>query len=205
MKAICKERKHLMMKTKGIFGMLLIVLFALVGLTACSDDDDDNTENPDTPETSVRRGIYDVKVDYFIEVDDKSGIEADLEAGRPLPEGAKYGINWQAATLELVNGTDTTVIGDIKMRNLEESETMPETYKLLPPDKNVSGWRRWEICTDGSVLATYDAFFNFKYYGGDMMINEIYLYEDLTGKYNDMFPEAGVTAVVRRQTLAPIY
>lgn len=185
-----------------------MLLLSAAGTVSCSDEDNGrDTPEPELPVSSASRTIFDVAVDYAIEAADKNGIEADLDASRPLPEGAQYGITFRrlggglpsTLTLELVTEKDTAYIGSIRSKNTEGVESLPEAYQLLLPDKPVSGCLKWELVTESGLLL-YDVLIYLPKPEGD--IGAFYLYEDLTGKYQKMFPDACVTAVVRRQTLS---
>lgn len=190
------------MKTKEFLGMLLMAFLVVAGLAACSDDNNGGDEpSPNPPTVTIARAFYDVAVEYAIDAKDKSGIEADLNANRPLPEGAQYGITARRVsigvmtpeiTLNLVNGKDTTLIGHIEEG--EVADGWQKRYEILPSDKQSTDIRKWTIRSEEDVaLFEYDVFV--------LESNSLSLYEDLTAKYKEMFPDVGVTSVVRRQTL----
>lgn len=190
------------MKKKDFIGMLLMAFLAVAGLAACSDDNNGKDEpSPNPPTVTITRTCYDVEVEYAIDAKDKSGIETDLNANRPLPEGAQYcrtirrvsiGTLPTDITLNLVVGKDTTLIGHIE--DDEAAEGWQKRYEILPPDKQFTDIRKWTIRSDEDVaLFEYDVF--------ALEANGLSLYEDLTAKYKEMFPDAGVASVVRRQTL----
>lgn len=174
------------MDTKKLISLLVMALCVAIIPAACSDGDNgDGTGEPDPVTQKGYRytGIFDVTVDHAIEAGDKTGVEADLKANPPLPQGAPYRYwytiqRYAAAlppsvTLTYADGNGDEVVGLVTQTS-KDLGMMPDTYRLLPPATPVP-----------SSLAD----------------SHIYLYEDLTGKYQQMFPDADVTAVVRRQAL----
>ena len=81
------------MDTKKLISLLVMALCVAIIPAACSDGDNgDGTGEPDPVTQKGYRytGIFDVTVDHAIEAGDKTGVEADLKANPPLPQGAPY-------------------------------------------------------------------------------------------------------------------
>lgn len=201
------------MRLKGLLEILFVTFFTVMGLASCSDDENGSDE-PDNVKayTTVSYTVYDVKVDYFIDAADKSSIESDLSANRPLPEGTQYCVEaWNyhgiplapKFTLEIVNGEDTTTVGEIETSSgaLDAPHETFERFWQLPPEENVGGYKVCEVRSDAELIASYHLFFHNGIPGGNGEGSIIYLYEDLTDKYLEKFPTVRINAVVRRQTL----
>ncbi len=199
------------MDTKKLISLLVMALCVAIIPAACSDGDNgDGTGEPDPVTQKGYRytGIFDVTVDHAIEAGDKTGVEADLKANPPLPQGAPYRYRYTiqryaaalppSVTLTYADGNGDEVVGLVTQTS-KDPGMMPDTYRLLPPATSVSGCMEWRVETGGIVLP-YDVFIHTPV-PSSFAGSYIYLYEDLTGKYQQMFPDADVTAVVRRQTL----
>lgn len=199
------------MKTKKLISLLVMALCMAAMPAACSDGDsgDGNGEPDPVTQKGYRYiGLFDVTVDHAIEAGDKTGVEADLKANPPLPQGAQYRYRLimqryaaalpMSVTLAYADGNGDMVVGHVAQTG-KDPGMMPDTYRLLPPATAVSGYMEWRVETGGSTIS-YDVFIHTPV-PSSLADSHIYLYEDLTGKYQRMFPDADVTAVVRRQTL----
>lgn len=83
----------------------------------------------------------------------------------------------------------------------------PDTYKLLPPESNVSGHGEFYFVKGDDIedsVMQYDAFIyaqRSRDYAPAPQIVDIWLYKDLTAYYQSKYPEANVKAVVIRYVL----
>lgn len=157
------------MNTKKLISLLVMALCVAAIPAACSDGDNgDGTGEPDPVTQKGYRytGIFDVTVDHAIEAGDKTGVEADLKANPPLPQGAPYRYwytiqRYAAAlppsvTLTYADGNGDEVVGLVTQTN-KDPGMLPDTYRLLPPATDVSGCMEWRVETGGSVQP-YDVF-----------------------------------------------
>lgn len=140
---------------------------------------------------------------YAVEADNKKVIEEDLKNNSILPldyHYLYYGYSEDYLGKWFVIRDDTYVLGPGIIKSTKKNpEECPEVYKILPPDSQIQGFMEWSFLDEeGSETdyPTFDVFYGDFQLKGDMIPTSFYLYKDLTEKYKNKYPEAGVKAVV---------
>lgn len=141
---------------------------------------------------------------YAIEADNKDVIEKDLKAAPVIPLDYHYlryrDGNGYIKGIGINNNGD--VLGPIFIRSKnKESEEMPESYQLLPPNGRIVGggeWLFYNTTEDENAFLSFDVFMGYAPKSREYLPspNIFYLYKDLTQHYQAKYPEAGVRTVV---------
>lgn len=143
---------------------------------------------------------------YAIQADDKEDIEKDIQTDNTWKFG---GMDFYVALPSekwfiLDSDMKTRKQGILTRKNINPTE-LPDTYKLLPPGHQVRGCQLFDFMTDDHETqeTRYVAFLYDKPSGKSPAPSDIgiFLYKDLTARYQAKYPEAGVTAVVIRYEL----
>lgn len=147
---------------------------------------------------------------YAIEADKKEDIENDLKTDAAYKFGGlRCYIAFTGTSKWFLLDADMHTIdkGTLITRNKDITE-FPDTYKLLPPESNVSGHGEFYFVKGDDIedsVMQYDAFIytrnRSRDYAPAPQIAEIWLYKDLTAYYQNKYPKANVKAVVIRYTV----
>jgi len=144
--------------------------------------------------------IWDVK--HAVDAERKDVIEADLRDNRPFPTGSRIvcSIDTEERSVKINDSDNKEILSGVL--HTEELNTIPEVYSMIPPDKQVVSFQRWNMVFEDRELA-YDMFLikgDLSTYA-NMFISfyHAYFYEDLTEYYKSKYPDAGVKGVVRVQ------
>ena len=142
---------------------------------------------------------------YAIEADQKENIENDLKTDITYTFGGlRYYISFTGIRKWFLLDADMHTIekGSLITRSKDIAE-FPEEYKLLPPERKVSGYGEFNFVKDTGIediVMQYDVFVSAQNRSKDIKPQSIgiWLYKDLTAYYQSKYPEAGVKAVVIR-------
>ena len=142
---------------------------------------------------------------YAIEADKKEDIENDLKTDATYKFGGlRYYIAFPIVDNWFLLDDDMHIVnqGFLISRGKEPTE-FPESYKLLPPESKVAGYREFNFVTGDDMedsVMQYDVFISAQNRSRDVAPQDvdIWLYKDLTAYYQNKYPEANVKAVVIR-------
>lgn len=142
---------------------------------------------------------------YAIEADKKEDIENELKTDATYKFGGlRYYIAFPIVDNWFLLDDDMHIVnqGFLIGRGKEPTE-FPESYKLLPPESKVTGYREFNFVTGDDMedsVMQYDVFISAQNRSRDVAPQDvdIWLYKDLTAYYQNKYPEANVKAVVIR-------
>lgn len=142
---------------------------------------------------------------YAIEADQKENIENDLKTDVTYTFGGlRYYITFTGIRKWFLLDADMHTIekGSLITRSKDIAE-FPEAYKLLPPERKVSGYGEFNFVKGydiEDVVMQYDGFMSNQNRSKDIKPQSIgiWLYKDLTAYYQSKYPEANVNTVVIR-------
>lgn len=142
---------------------------------------------------------------YAIEADQKEVIENDLKINDTYKFGGlRYYISFSRTNNWFLLDDDMHTVGHgVLIRRSKELTEFPESYKLLPPERKVSGYGEFNFVKDNDiedVVMQYDVFMSIQNRSKDIKPQSIgiWLYKDLTAYYQSKYPAADVKAVVIR-------
>lgn len=136
---------------------------------------------------------------YAIDADKKEEIENDLKTDD------SYKFNSMRCSIEFAKkwfllDKDMNTIEQGSLIDIhKESSEFPETYKLLPPEQQITGVQQYDFVTDAAPdnpVMQFDAFISFRFSPYEVL--GIWFYKDLTAYYQSKYPDANVKAVVIR-------
>lgn len=145
------------------------------------------------PETYNNK--FSIHTSYAVEAEHKEQIENELNSHLPVPQNNTcifYTNHTQWIWLDA--GNHIVKQGTIERQHKDWTE-FPDSYKLLPPERQVTDSMEWTFLSDENAY-TFDTFIirNGLYY-------QFAFYKDLTEHYRNKYPEAGVRTVVVAYTL----
>jgi hypothetical protein len=139
-----------------------------------------------------------IETRYGIDADRRDLIEADLRDSLPVPVSWGIGIGTLPPGVFFID-EDKHITRRAKLQTLPQGEeSLPESYKLAPPEKQVIGGQKWIFTFDDTnTTIEYDVFF-------EKLVENLaqaWLYKDLTAYYQQAYPDAGVRGVVLVQIM----
>lgn len=144
---------------------------------------------------------------YKVEAEDPVAVEDDIESDPVFSfSGGRCCIAGLSKWLLLAPDGNVEKWGQLKRVSMSADE-MPEIYRIFPPDDagSIRGYGRlefMELGDDDNSLMQFDIFFAPSARSkADQPIPhsfQLWLYKDLTEKYQSEYPDAGVEAVVIR-------
>lgn len=146
----------------------------------------------------------DPNFDYAIDADKKDEIENDLKTDPTYNFGGLvYYLVLEKGRWYLQNSDMETKDFGIMYRKPKDIKDLPESYKLLPPNKNIFSYGLYVFAKNNDpedIVMEYDTFI---YRESQTKTTEpqsigMQLYKDLTTYYKNKFPEAKVKGVVIR-------
>ncbi len=141
---------------------------------------------------------------YAIEADQKEEIENDLKTDATYKFGGlRYYVCLATRDWFLLDADMHIVNQGFLINRGKEPTEFPESYKLLPPESKVAGYREFNFVTGDDMeesVMQYDVFISAQNRSRDVAPQnvEIWLYKDLTAYYQNKYPAANVNAVVIR-------
>lgn len=150
---------------------------------------------------------------YAVEAENKSLIEEDLRANSILPTKYHYMLCHSGeGFLKWIGIQDEKhAFGPYIVKKIRKKpEEMPESYKLLPPDRRMISTMEWTLLDESGNTTDYPPFDVFMGYSSKNRsampaCNMLCFYKDLTQYYQDKYPEAKVEAVVISYTFNGFY
>lgn len=150
----------------------------------------------------------DVELRYIIEADKKNEVE-ELLMNHGLFSCKQYVFNEELTEFAMLNEDNEYLVlaaGTLNRKTVDDKD-FPDSYKLLPPEGQVTATERWTFRIGNAsdrVSLTMDAFIIAlpgSTGNSDGIRSQIWLYQDMTQYAQEVFPDAGVKTVVIAQII----